>query len=375
MDILKNKFVWVGVAVVVIGGAFAIHSHNHRQVDLSNQIKVTYNGYDTDGVISPDNTKFEKELYKLYAKRSGLSQYQVQQLRSTSSRNSVISSLPSDQQDKATEVAKWLDEVKFKYSNETNLKNGELVKLTIDNGNDKTNPVKFSVRTFKVSGLRKTKTISTSKYLKTIKTSFSGINGHGRVLLKSSNSMFSSAYVKNNGKLSNGDTVTISLMSSFENGRGTNYVGSREIKAKVSGLVDPSQISNVSEIASAFQPDAEKAASADAYENVTPLGIYLIEHDSNSSSGISEGKAYFDDDGSNVTYEVRALYKANSEVSKSFTRVYRVYMENLTLSGNELHSDGGFQSKEADIRRYVTYSDDMNKELSDVKSYDAIKLQ
>ncbi len=108
---------------------------------------------------------------------------------------------------------------------------------------------------------------------------------------------------------------------------------------------------------------------------VTPLGIYLIEHDSNSSSGISEGKAYFDDDGSNVTYEVRALYKANSEVSKSFTRVYRVYMENLTLSGNELHSDGGFQSKEADIRRYVTYSDDMNKELSTVKSYDAIKLQ
>ncbi|MEE6706063.1 hypothetical protein [Weissella confusa] len=61
MDILKNKFVWVGVPVVVIGGAFAIHSHNHRQVDLSNQIKVTYNGYDTDGVISPDNTKFEKE--------------------------------------------------------------------------------------------------------------------------------------------------------------------------------------------------------------------------------------------------------------------------------------------------------------------------
>ena len=44
-------------------------------------------------------------------------------------------------------------------------------------------------------------------------------------------------------------------------------------------------------------------------------------------------------------------------------------------AGNELHSDGGFQSKEADIRRYVTYSDDMNKELSDVKSYDAIKLQ
>lgn len=32
MDILKNKFVWVGVAVVVIGGAFAIHSHNHRQL-------------------------------------------------------------------------------------------------------------------------------------------------------------------------------------------------------------------------------------------------------------------------------------------------------------------------------------------------------
>ena len=36
MDILKNKFVWVGVAVVVIGGgAFAIHSHNSANKQLT----------------------------------------------------------------------------------------------------------------------------------------------------------------------------------------------------------------------------------------------------------------------------------------------------------------------------------------------------
>lgn len=36
MDFLKNKFVWVGVAVVVIGGgAFAIHSHNSANKQLT----------------------------------------------------------------------------------------------------------------------------------------------------------------------------------------------------------------------------------------------------------------------------------------------------------------------------------------------------
>lgn len=335
----------IGTIVVVLIG---ITMFTHRQVSITSDVKPSFLGYNGQGSANYNSEKIDKKIISLYAKRSGLSEYQVQQVLSNSE---LIQSLPSNKQDKALDVVGWNKELSIGFNKYSNLKNGQTVTFSVSNGNDKDNPIKETTKKYKVSGLKKVKTISTKKYLDTVKASFTGFNGQGVVKIDSSSKMFDgqNVTVKHNGKLSNGDKITLNLKDAFLDRKGKVWTGKESIEVAVSGLEDLSKISNVDEakglLDSMAKDDADDDSFGDTRYTATFVSMYAQKDDDEHSFSFEDVPNVVtindssDEDNDSSKVKVVGVYKRESTDDSEDSEYEEAKIENITLKDNKLNFD------------------------------------
>lgn len=352
----KNIAYLVGGIVAIVVIFVGISVFTHRQVSIASDVKASFSGYNGRGNADYNSEKIDKKITSLYAKRSGLSEYQVQQVLSDSA---YVQSLPSNKQDKALDVVGWDKELSIGFDHYSGLKNGETVKFSVSNGDDKDNPVKEITKKYKVSGLKKVKTVSTQKYLDTVKTSFTGFNGKGVVQIDSSNKMFDgqNVKVKHNGKLSNGDKITLNLKDAFPDREGKAWSGKKSIEVTVSGLEDLSKIANIDEVKGLLdgmaKDDADQSTENsfnDASYTATFVSMYAQKDESNSlfdyydddasdyvTVNESSDEETSDEDNNSSKVKVIGLYKKESTDDSEDTEYEEATLEGITLKDNKLN--------------------------------------
>ncbi|WP_407880872.1 hypothetical protein [Furfurilactobacillus entadae] len=162
--------------------------------------------------------------------------------------------------------------------------------------------------------------------------------------------------VKNNGKLRNGDKVSIAVPSELFDKEGVNYTGSHSITATVSGLVDSASIRNVdkvNELTDSIINDHFKSDDFSKYSNWLVNIFLAAPSDSDKSSGYgSWGSSTSNQNDSDVTlnaksssyndrYKVIALYRVTKSYDNSSdednSELHEVVLSDLKLSGGQLN--------------------------------------
>lgn len=275
------------VAVVVIGVAVFLSVRKESVVD---QAEVKFNGYNGDGVANISNSsEMDKATMEILAKKAGIDLSTLT--------NPDWSDISSENMSKAKLFSDWATNTKVSFDKSSHLSNGDKVTLSVKTGGDKTNPIAEGSKTFTVSGLKKIAKVSTKKILDKFKVKFIGLNTRGIAMVTSKSITDNlTLTVKDNGKLTNGDTVSIKLPASLFEAEGKKYTGSRTLKVKVSDLEDASKISNLADAEALSLTVMEDMPS---YKEATLMGLYLIP--SNSSNDYSYyGDSEFDDNTEDV---------------------------------------------------------------------------
>lgn len=257
MNFLKKNFKLILIALIgiIILAAFATNMYmkQHKKIDVladRNIVKMKYDGYEKQGTASfnlndlqmavikaqLDQTKLPKTIKAQVLFNAKDGEQAVKNIDSA-----INTAVPKNKQILST-LKMWYEETTIKLDKDSQLKNGDKINLTVKTNGDDTNPVKDGGQSFTVNGLKLIKEIPTSKVLDKINVKFAGANGKGEIAILadvSSELQGQTIYVKNNGNLSNGDVLNITIPDSwFEATKGSKYVGSKVLSKTVSGLID-----------------------------------------------------------------------------------------------------------------------------------------
>jgi hypothetical protein len=262
----------------------------------------------------------------------------------------------------------------------TELKNGDKVTVTFKNSNSEL-PFRDGKKTFTVKGLKKTTKVSSNKIFNQLKIKALGINGKGQIALSSKNSdlINSNIKVKNNGHLSNGDVISLTLpKAAFKDSSGKHqYTGSRTFKYKISELIDSKSITNVDDITDAtdtvMSDYTDDKQFADEKYTSKFVNLYVTPYNENEEE-------YYDDDDNEVSSKVEVADASENSTSSSnklsIVAIYSVNSsdaddddepENVAVEVNNLSlNDGKLNIKDKKIT-----SDDNVSTLSDsIKTYE-----
>lgn len=239
------------IAIMFIGVVYI----NNRKTNVLKEkdVNMRFEGYEGTGTAVYDTNKIKNNIIEVLAKKAKLSTYWTEQAKKDPSGLTSLDAentagvMSTSTLKKLLKVGQWYEEISVNTNSESNLKNGETVKLTLKVENDKSNPIKSATQAYKVKGLKKIRRVSTSKLLSSIKATFRGFSGKGKIVLKSKKIKNSvTIKVANNGELKNGETLRLTIPKAAFKVNGINYVGSRILKVKVEGLIDVTKIGNFS---------------------------------------------------------------------------------------------------------------------------------
>lgn len=304
MDSLKkiSKKTWTiiaAVAVVIVLLIGGVYYMNHRKISVvkNDEINMRFKGYDGSGVAVYNGTKMYKNMIDVMSKRVDLSDYWVNKLKDDPSSMTSSEDVSSEDRDKLTEMSQWMEETNVTLSKQTDLSNGDKVKLKVDTGNDKSNPIKEQTKEYKVKGLDKVKSVSTKSVLSDLDVSFAGFNGNGQVLLTSKDKKLDAKEftVKKNGKLSNGDKIKVKAPSELFKKDGINYKGAKSVTVEVKGLKELDKISNVDavkKVSDSLINDEYESNDFTKYEN-NFVSMYAVPRVSSSDD---EEYDYYDEE-------------------------------------------------------------------------------
>ncbi|BDR56585.1 hypothetical protein [Xylocopilactobacillus apis] len=286
-----SKATWaiIAVVVVVIIGFFVYSGNRKSEVLTDKDVKVKFDGYNGEGRATCNEEVIQLKILKILAQKVGLDK-DTEDLMLKSFDNHGLDfnriSLDSSKIEKLKKIEDLIDDVHIDFDKRINLKNGEKIHLKITVNNGKDNPIKPESKTYTVKGLENIKQESTSSVLSSVKVSFAGFNGIGRVIIKSDKIKDGTFKVKNNGKLSNGDTVKIKAPDELFNKQGVHYTGDKYVKATVDGLQDLSKIKNIDAIKKFSDDVIKNSYKSDGYE-ITFINLYAFAGDSNDSDSSS----------------------------------------------------------------------------------------
>lgn len=258
-----------------------------RKIDLSDQAQVEFSGYNTKGQAALTNKadkKIADTVFEKLAQKQGMKKATIQEIRDHNYDTSYLS--PSSKTvSQLKKMQKDLNQLDLSIHPDQNLSNGDKVKVKFDVKNSDL-PFKSFNRTFTVNGLKKAKQM-TSEQIKNkhLKVKFSGFNEQGAVTIYGDDD-FSGAKVKvqNNGRLANGDQVSISLPKNMIKNslpQGYTLKGSRVFTVTVKGLPDPKQLTNVDQVIAQFndQIKTKYPAQDSLGSNDSKLkSIWLLDH-------------------------------------------------------------------------------------------------
>lgn len=311
--ILKHKILIAAIGVVVVvGGIIGFNAWSNRKVDMAANAVLKFSGYNQNGtaeLTEASGKKIMGEMIDRVGQKEKLSDSAIAYLKNnlTGETQTSIedSGLSLEEQQKLNQLSDELEHnIKTGISPDDGLKNGQKVTFSVQVA-DSDLPIKTSSKTFTVSGLKKAKAVTATDLAKQLKHKFVGVNGKGDLFIKSTEYSDRTFTVANNGKLKNGDKVTITLSKSLVNhlGEDKTFTGSRSFTWTVSGLTEPKQVKNYSDVLRYMDELEKKDYPSDSFatHDAKELGTYIFSYDALGGSGLSEGLVSDDNSSSKVT--------------------------------------------------------------------------
>ena len=374
--ITQNKKLVYGVIAIIIIAAGAKIGYDYHSNNIISRIEVKFYGYNGHG----DATISNAESVNKYMTRRVLQKDHIKKdvINKIVSHPDTFdySMLSSEDQYKIQSSIEDLSSTRLEFKGKsTELKNGDKVTVTFKNSNSEL-PFRDGKKTFTVKGLKKSTKVSSNKIFNQLKIKALGINGKGQIALSSKNSdlINSNIKVKNNGHLSNGDVISLTLpKAAFKDSSGKHqYTGSRTFKYKISGLIDSKSITNVDDITDAtdtvmsdytddkqFADEKYTSKFVNLYENEEE---YYDDDDNEVSSKVEVADASENSTSSSNKLSIVAIYSVNSSDADDDDEPENVAVEVNNLSLN----DGKLNIKDKKIT-----SDDNVSTLSDsIKTYE-----
>jgi hypothetical protein len=182
-------------------------------------------------------------------------------------------------------------DVSFKLDKTDKLKNGDKVKLSIVSKKVSAH-VKNISKTMVVSGLSKSTNFTWKDYLKEHPIQYAGLNGCGLIGCKDAEKNSLNITPNNEGKLSNGDTVTLgfetSYLSELEK-KGKFLTGDKTMKVEVKGLKNIDQLQGFDDVKKQMDTIADKRIKAFAISDEQYDGKCVAMYGAVGTSWLSNG--------------------------------------------------------------------------------------
>ncbi|MDD7512802.1 MAG: hypothetical protein PUK14_02825 [Clostridiales bacterium] len=314
----RNIAIAVGVGILVI--IIAIVLFLNRSISLEDKVEVKFSGYNGSGVLDYNREEIDQIIEKEALKEAGFSNKDAERLAGNLDNLSLDQSLAGTPEEFAN-ARRLKDTVQYAFSKEENLKNGEKVKFTVKCYSDDL-PFKDGEKEFKVKGLEKVKGIKIKDLLKKNKIEFVGFDGIGKIKFsdqevdeddddyyEDGNEVFVIKDYDRQGKLKNGDKVTLSIRDSYVNDLQDSgkTVDKKTIKVTVKGLKKLNELKGLDALIEAN----DTSIRAD-YEN-TEYMTYNIEK--------MENFIKYDSNAEYGTVSMLTIYKITSKGSSSDARV------------------------------------------------------
>lgn len=379
--ITQNKKLVYGVIAIIIIAAGAKIGYDYHSNNIISRIEVKFYGYNGHGDAAISNAEsVNKYMTRRVLQKDHIKKDVINKIVSHPD-TFDYSMLSSEDQYKIQSSIEDLSSTRLEFKGKsTELKNGDKVTVTFKNSNSEL-PFRDGKKTFTVKGLKKTTKVSSNKIFNQLKIKALGINGKGQIALSSKNSdlINSNIKVKNNGHLSNGDVISLTLpKAAFKDSSGKHqYTGSRTFKYKISGLIDSKSITNVDDITDAtdtvMSDYTDDKQFADEKYTSKFVNLYVTPYNENEEE-------YYDDDANEVSSKVEVADASENSTSSSnklsIVAIYSVNSsdaddddepENVAVEVNNLSlNDGKLNIKDKKIT-----SDDNVSTLSDsIKTYE-----
>lgn len=379
--ITQNKKLVYGVIAIIIIAAGAKIGYDYHSNNIISRIEVKFYGYNGHGDAAISNAEsVNKYMTRRVLQKDHIKKDVINKIVSHPD-TFDYSMLSSEDQYKIQSSIEDLSSTRLEFKGKsTELKNGDKVTVTFKNSNSEL-PFRDGKKTFTVKGLKKTTKVSSNKIFNQLKIKALGINGKGQIALSSENSdlINSNIKVKNNGHLSNGDVISLTLpKAAFKDSSGKHqYTGSRTFKYKISGLIDSKSITNVDDITDAtdtvMSDYTDDKQFADEKYTSKFVNLYVTPYNENEEE-------YYDDDDNEVSSKVEVADASENSTSSSnklsIVAIYSVNSsdaddddepENVAVEVNNLSlNDGKLNIKDKKIT-----SDDNVSTLSDsIKTYE-----
>lgn len=379
--ITQNKKLVYGVIAIIIIAAGAKIGYDYHSNNIISRIEVKFYGYNGHGDAAISNAEsVNKYMTRRVLQKDHIKKDVINKIVSHPD-TFDYSMLSSEDQYKIQSSIEDLSSTRLEFKGKsTELKNGDKVTVTFKNSNSEL-PFRDGKKTFTVKGLKKSTKVSSNKIFNQLKIKALGINGKGQIALSSKNSdlINSNIKVKNNGHLSNGDVISLTLpKAAFKDSSGKHqYTGSRTFKYKISGLIDSKSITNVDDITDAtdtvMSDYTDDKQFADEKYTSKFVNLYVTPYNENEEE-------YYDDDANEVSSKVEVADASENSTSSSnklsIVAIYSVNSsdaddddepENVAVEVNNLSlNDGKLNIKDKKIT-----SDDNVSTLSDsIKTYE-----
>lgn len=309
-----NKFKWIIIAsfvsiIIIVVATLIVKNH---KVDVEDDVKVDFSGYNKSGSAEITDDSYEKVINQLSVRALKQANFKnkevIEMIEDNNGEEIEEEDLNYEEQQQARQAAQIMDNVDFDIHNENDLKNGDKVKvkLDIEKGISKDYKLKAKefTKEFKVKGLKEPKNLKAKDLFEGLKPTFSGLNGSGALNLiskdgpKAMKDLPLSNYeftVPNNGDLNNGDELELKIPQSLVddiNKSGSNtFSGSKSYKVKVQGLKDISKLDNITETLERNNKLIKKAYDSDKYTKYNTENLanyYKVQYGTSGYSGFSD---------------------------------------------------------------------------------------
>ncbi|GKQ42216.1 hypothetical protein RD055328_01390 [Companilactobacillus sp. RD055328] len=308
---VNRKWIISAIAVLVIIFGF-LFWNSHRKYDVSDQINVSFSGYNGRGTAHFDGTASHKKIFELVGKREGLKQEDIDRIIA----NDMEYDDMIDIYAKAAKTEDLTNMVSVDLSKDDNLSNGDKIKLKVVVPS-KEIPIKEVTKTLTVKGLKKVKTVDVKDIKSNLKIKFEGVSGLGKIRVNSNKYKDMVLNVKKNGKLKNNDKVKIVIskqdIEDMES-NGKKFEGSRSFETTVSGLQDVNEISNIEDVINlntALANDENESGDATTYK-VELVHSYIENNADDDYSKTSSQVSVNDNSDMSNTYNVFGMYKVTT---------------------------------------------------------------
>ncbi|ARY91933.1 MULTISPECIES: hypothetical protein [Lacticaseibacillus] len=284
----RKLFIAAIIGVMVVFGIFKFIAS--QPANVLSYISPKFEGYNGYGTVSYDSDQVSKKIKTIVLTKNGISQNDAEAIINDHVPSKFLTDIK--EMNKLADAKKQLDSIKISFDKESSLSNGDTVKLTVDATKDL--PIKGGTKTFKVSGLKQTKSYTLKDVIGNYKPTFSGIDGFGE--LKSNQNTKGRLSVAHDENLKNGDQVEVKLSSTYQNeqlNKGRVLSGPNHVNFKVTGLKPVSAVTDWEKLKSSVLSDAQaEHKSGDIFKyDLKPVATYVSVED-NYLSTVAIGGAY-----------------------------------------------------------------------------------